>query len=204
VNIQLDLTNIGDPDNIHAGGERPKAGRGMIVFTGFEEFGAVNGKAHKVDIEIVAWTDPDCVAMTHSISIFYEDRTGKGHPQKVMTALGMAAGLFNARDLNQWKAAGQMPDIDFSQIVGRPAMLQLVEEPDKDNPAKTYINVGSYGKGYYHIKDPRVKDWPKNEGIFNSHAAKVGDFVILGATTPPPPGEASTSAAAANPFAKNT
>ncbi len=35
----------------------------------------------------------------------------------------------------------------------------------------------------YHIKDARVKDWPKNQSIYNRCAAAVGEWITE--TKPP-------------------
>lgn len=175
--LTLDLGNIGDPTQIHSGGNRPAPGRGMALITGWSEYTGVNGKAHELELEIVAWTAPDSVGKRHTENIFHQDNTGKGFPMKRMTCLAMAAGLFNANDVEQWKRQGVMPEVDFQQLVGRPIMLVLIEEPDKDDKNKTYMRVGEIGLAFYHIKDAKTKDWPKNQGLMNRHAAEVGEWV---------------------------
>lgn len=167
-----------DPSKIQdGGGDRPTPGRGMVLITEWNEYTGAKGKAHELVYEIVAWTNPGDIAKQHKENIFHTDTTGKGFPMRRLTCLAMAAGLFNALDVIAWKKAGTKPQIEMSNIIGRPIMIELIEEPDEKNPTKTYIRVGGIGLAMYHIKDPRVKGWPVNQTIFNQNAAKVGDWV---------------------------
>lgn len=184
-----------DPTKIQDGGDRPTPGRGMAIITRWEEFSAASeGKAHEVDLEIVAWTDPKSVAKVHTERIYHQDKTGKGHPTRRLTCLSMAAGLFTPDDVKRWKAAGSQPEIDMQAMVGRPIMIELIEKPDDKDPSKKYINIGNIGLGFWHIKDSRTNGWPKNQAIFNRSAAIVGDWV----NEDKPKAAAST---AGNPFA---
>lgn len=204
--IDLSQVDEGNINSLHkGGGNRPSPGRGMVIVTGWQDYGAANGNAHKLSMEIVAWSDESSIAQTTDQSIFHADRKGTGHPQKIMIALGLAGGLFTARDIQMWKAAGQSADIDYCDLIGRPIMVQLVEEPDRVDPGKTWLNVGYYGKGYFHCKHPEVADWPKNQSILNKHAATIGDWVVLGESTPEPPQPvpAASASASANPFGDN-
>ena len=175
--LPMDFSGIGNAADLQSGGDRPKPGRGMVVVTKWSEY---TGKysEHEMEVEIVAWSDPDSVTMTYTARIKTKDNSGKGHPAKVMAALGVAGGLFTPADIERWKEEEASPDIDFNDIVGRAMMLHLVEEPDQNDKAKIWLNVGSFGKGFYHIRDPRVKDWPTNQGVYNANAAKVGDYVL--------------------------
>ena len=177
--LNMDFSNIpDDPSKIQDGnGERCTPGLGMALITGFHEYGGAKGMAHEVELEIVAWTNAVDVAKTHKENIFHKDTTGKGFPMKRLTCLAMAAGLFNANDVKAWKAAGKGPDLDMEKAVGRPIMIELIEEPDKDNSARTYIRIGNIGLAFYHVKDARVKDWPKNKTIYNRCAADVGEWI---------------------------
>ena len=182
-----------DPTKIQDGsGNRPDPGKGMVLINGFTEHGAVNGTAHLLELEIVAWDKPGNETKIHKEKIFANDSTGKGFPMRRLTCLAMAAGLFNANDVKRWKAEGAHPQMDMTKLVGRPIMVQLVEEPDQKNPTKTYINIGNIGLAMYHIKDPRVKGWPVNQTIFNARAALVGDWIVE-----PKAGETKATAAAA-------
>lgn len=195
----FDFTKIpDDPTKLQdGGGERPSPGRGMAIITRWQEYSADSqGKAHEVDLEIVAWPNAQDVAKTHSERLYHEDKTGKGHPAKRLTCLAMAAGLFTADDVKQWKKAGAQPEIDMQQMVGRPIMIELIEVPSQTDPTKKYINIGNYGLGFWHIKDPRTKDWAKNQTIYNRMAAVVGDWI-----TEEKPKPSASQSTGANPFA---
>lgn len=201
--IAFDFTSTPEnPEDIHSGGGRPKPGRGMAIITKWSEYTGCNGKAHEVEFEIVAWTDKESVAMKHTENIFHEDRTGKGWPMRRMTCLSMAAGLFNANDVRRWKAEGSAPEIDMSPIEGRPVMIELIEVPDEKNPGKTFINIGNIGLGFWHCKDPKTKDWPRNQSVLNQHLAKIGEWVTeKKADTKAEPAKAAAGTGAADPFA---
>jgi hypothetical protein len=167
-----------DPTKIQDGnGDRVTPGKGMAVINGWNEFGGAKGLAHELELEIVAWSNQEDIAKTHKENIFHKDSTGKGFPMKRMTCLAMAAGLFTANDVKAWKAAGKAPEIDMQKLVGRPIMIELIAEPDKNDATKTYIRIGNIGLAFYHIKDPRIAAWPKNQNIYNANAHAVGDWI---------------------------
>lgn len=175
--IDFDFEFDGDPEKLQDGGDRVKPGKGMAIITEWEEYSARSkGKAHAVRLEIVAWSDPSSVGMSHTEQIYHEDKSGKGFPMKRMTTLSMAAGLFTPADVKAWRQAGAKPSVNMQSLVGRPICVCLAEEPDKDNPGKKYIRVGNIGLGFYHIDDPRVQDWPKNQTVFNSKINLVGRY----------------------------
>ena len=191
-----------DPTKIQDGnGDRVTPGKGMAIITAWNEYGGAKGQAHELELEIVAWSNSQDIAKTHKENIFHKDSTGKGFPMKRMTCLAMAAGLFTANDVKAWKAAGTAPEIDMQKLVGRPIMIELIEETDKDNATKKYIRIGNIGLAFYHIKDKRIEAWPKNQTIFNANAHKVGDWITEtkpAAKTEKPP--AKPADPAADPF----
>lgn len=191
-----------DPTKIQDGnGDRVTPGKGMAIITAWNEYGGAKGQAHELELEIVAWSNTQDIAKTHKENIFHKDSTGKGFPMKRMTCLAMAAGLFTANDVKAWKAAGTAPEIDMQKLVGRPIMIELIEETDKDNATKKYIRIGNIGLAFYHIKDKRIEAWPKNQTIFNANAHKVGDWITEtkpAAKTEKPP--AKPADPAADPF----
>ena len=167
-----------DPTKIQDGnGDRVTPGKGMAIITAWNEYGGAKGQAHELELEIVAWSNSQDIEKTHKENIFHKDSTGKGFPMKRMTCLAMAAGLFTANDVKTWKAAGTTPEISMQKLVGRPIMIELIEETDKDNATKKYIRIGNIGLAFYHIKDKRIEAWPKNQTIFNANAHKVGDWI---------------------------
>jgi len=199
--MKLDkLGTIGDPTRIHDGSDRPRPGHGMAMIRRWSEHSGASGRAHELELEIVAWSDRESVAKRYTENIFHTDTSGKGFPTRRLVCLGMAAGLFNARDVEQWKRNGGEPDIDYGALVDRPMMIELVEEPDRNDASKIYLRIGQIGLAMYHIKDPRVTNWPKNQALWNRHAADVGEWITeLNGS----PGGASKSGPEAkdNPFA---
>lgn len=185
--FEFDLSNVPeDASRIQDGSsERPTPGRGMAVIREWVEYGAVNGQAHKLALEIVAWTTPADVGKMHDESLFYQDRTGKGHPMKRLTCLAMAAGLFTPADVARWKAERKNPSIDMQAMVNRPIMIELVEEPDQKDPSKKYLRIGNIGLGFWHCQDPRTKDWPKNASVLNRSLAVIGSWTTATQTATP-------------------
>lgn len=185
--FEFDLSNVPeDASRIQDGSsERPTPGRGMAVIREWLEYGAVNGQAHKLALEIVAWTTPADVGKMHDESLFYQDRTGKGHPMKRLTCLAMAAGLFTPADVARWKAERKNPSIDMQAMVNRPIMIELVEEPDQKDPSKKYLRIGNIGLGFWHCQDPRTKDWPKNASVLNRSLAVIGTWTTATQTATP-------------------
>lgn len=176
----LDMDFSKGPDNFtrpQEGFDKITPGRGMVLITAFNEYAGAKGKAHELELEIVAWTDPKCVAMTHRENIFFADNSGKGHPVKRLICLSMAAGLFNASDAQRWKEQNASPQFDMTKIIGSPIMIELVDEPDQNNPTRVYTKIGGIGLAFYHMKDPRVKTWPINQSVFNRMAASVGEWI---------------------------
>lgn len=201
--LQMDFSEVpDDPTKIQdGGGDRPTPGRGMVQITAWREYEGAKGNAHELEYEIVAWTTPADVGKSHKENIFHKDTTGKGFPMKRLTCLAMAAGLFTATDVKNWKAAGSQPEIDMQKLVGRPIMIELVETVDQKDSTKKYINIGNIGLGMYHIKDARVKDWPKNQSKYNQNAALVGEWVT---ESKPASEKKATVPAGADPFAAVT
>lgn len=166
------------PDDPHSGsGGRATPGKGLVVCTGFEEFGGADGKAHKLTFEIAAWTDKECVGSEHSENIFHQDRTGKGWPKRRMLVLALATGIISQAEYAAAKAQDATIDLDFSKINGRPMKVVLIEQADKDDASKTYINVGGAGIAMYHIDDPKCKNWPTIAAVENKARSVVGKWV---------------------------
>lgn len=176
-----------DPSRLQdGGGDRPTPGRGMAIIRKWGEYEAVNGQAHLLQLEIVAWTAPADVGKIHDESIFHVDRSGKGHPMKRMTTLAMAAGLFTPADVARWKAEQVNPKIDMQAMLNRPIMIELAEEPDQKDPSKKYLRIGNIGLGFWHAMDPRTKDWPKSAAVLNRSMAVIGQWVTPSQVTTKP------------------
>lgn len=202
--FDFDFSQVPDDPTRIQDGERIAPGRGMVLIRAFREDEGAKGKAHEVEMEIVSWTVPSEVGKLHKENIFTKDTSGKGFPQKRMTCLFLAAGVFTADDVKKWKAAGSQPSIDTQKLVGRPVMIELVEVPDQNDAAKKYINIGNIGLAIYHIQDPRVKGWPVNQTIFNRCAAVVGNWVAPEKTAASKPAATANGNAPADPFAAVT
>jgi len=169
------------------GGERITPGRGMAIIREWTEYGAADAQAHKLLLELVAWTTPADVGKMHEENIFYADKTGKGHPMKRLTALAMSAGLFTPADVARWKAERQNPKIDMQAMVNRPIMIEIIEEASLKDPTKKYLKIGNIGLGFWHCQDPRTKDWPKNASVLNRSLAVIGQWVTPTQTATPKP-----------------
>ena len=191
-----------DASRIHDVGGRPSPGKGMAVIRGWDEYGGANGKAHKLTLELVAWSTPGDVGKTTEQNLFFTDTTGKGFPMRQMTCLAMAAGLFTAADLKRWKAEGERPRIDMANLVGRPVMIELVEEQDNRDPSKKYIRIGNIGLGFWHCTDSKTRDWPKCARTLNAAAAVIGQWDAPAAAKAPakPASAAAKPSAGADPF----
>jgi len=174
-----------DVENIQRPSGRPMPGRGMVMITKWSEYTANNGAQHELGMEIVAWSDHSSIALEHTERIWHADRAGddeKGKQDKrnfadVMMAIALASGVINAAYIKKCKDEKKPIEFNLEDAVGRPVMVELIERPDKKNPPKTYINVAMYGKAFYHIKDKRVADWPRNQNIFNANAHAVGEWI---------------------------
>lgn len=199
--INLDMNNFtGDANTLgQGGGDTPKPGKGMVLITEWNEYGGANGKAHELKFEIVAWSDPDSLTMEWRQNIFHTDTTGKGHPLKCMLALGIAGGLFTAADVDEWKRTKAMPTRDYSRLIDRPIMLVLAEEADNNNAAKKWLRV-PYSSTFFHCRDPRVSDWPKNQNMLNAKAALIGEYKPAGSAPAATASAAVSSPAPSNPF----
>jgi hypothetical protein len=161
--FDFDLSDMPEnPESIGSGGQRATPGRGMAIITAWEEYGGASGKAHKLTVELAAWSTPADVGKTHEENIFHADTTGKGFPKRRMLSLAMAAGLTSPAEYQRAKANGEALRLDLSKLVGRPIMLELAEEADQRDPSKKYIRVASIGLGWHHPLDPKVAAWPKD------------------------------------------
>lgn len=194
--IRVDFSKAPDSaSHIHDGnGDRVSPGRGMATIKQFNEDGGAKGLAHELVLEIVAWTTDGDRAKVHKENIFTSDESGKGWPMRRLIALALASGLFSQADYAEFKKNDAAPDLDFSKVIDRPIMIELIEEARKKDPSKLDIKIGNAGLGFYHIKDPKVATWPKNPGIFNQNAAIVGDWTTEKKATEKP----ATKAAAAS------
>ena len=193
--LDFDLSDMPDnPDSIGSGGQRATPGRGMAIITGWEEYGGASGKAHKLTVELAAWSTPADVGKTHEENIFHADTTGKGFPKRRMLSLAMAAGLTSPADYQRAKANGEALRLDLQQLVGRPIMLELAEEPDQRDPSKKYIRVANIGLGWHHVNDPKVAAWPKD-------AARLQRLGITATTAPAATSQAKPVARPAPPAA---
>jgi hypothetical protein len=209
--FDFDLSDMPDnPDAIGSGGGRPTPGHGMAIITAWNEYcQESNGQAHELAFEIVAWTTPADVGKTHEEWIYHADKTGKGFPKRRMLSLVMAAGLVTPAQYQRAKASGQPLALDLQQLVGKPIMVKLAEEPSTKDPSKMYLKVANIGLGWHHPLDPKVAAWPKDAarlqrlGITATAAAKPSAPPAQQQVTRPPAPPAKPVAASddADPFA---
>jgi hypothetical protein len=188
--FDFDLSDMPDnPESIGSGGQRATPGRGMAIITGWEEYGGASGKAHKLTVELAAWSTPADVGKTHEENIFHADTTGKGFPKRRMLSLAMAAGLTSPAEYQRAKANGEALRLDLAKLVGRPIMLELAEEADQRDPSKKYIRVANIGLGWHHPADPKVAAWPKDL----ARLKRLGITTTVERAASPPPQQQVTA-----------
>ena len=159
-----------DPEKIHDSGGWPNPGHGMVLITNWDEFGGANSQAHVLHFDIAAWSNQEDVGKSYKENFFFEDKTGKGHPNRRFMALAVAAGLITVEELKAAREKKVSPDIDFSKLIGRPIMVVL-----EHAEGKKFLNVGEIGLAMYHIHDPKIATWPKNTGLVAQKTALVGN-----------------------------
>ncbi len=200
-----------DPDKLQSNMGAVAPGRGMALITGFSMYtggkGSYAGTQHELEVEIVAWSDQSCVAATHTEGIWHADKEAEGSDKKKnyaaqIATLVCASGLLKLSDLKRMS----MQEIDnedfYKKLIGRPVMIEIALRAKKDDPTKTYHNIAQYGRAIFHVKDPRCKDWPKNQNIFNAKAHMVGDWITE--TKPAATSSAKTEKLAAKTAAAST
>jgi len=171
--FDFDLSDMPEnPESLNSAGNRPTPGRGMAIVTKYEEYSQRSkGKAHTVTLEIVAWAvlsngtwvvSTADNGRTHDENIYHEDPTGKKFWQRRCLTLAIAAGVVTVDQYQRAKAEGRGLSFDLHNAVGRPIMVEFIEEPDKNDPAKKYLRVGNIGLGWHHVNDPKVAAWPKD------------------------------------------
>lgn len=191
--LQIDLSQTGEPEKLHDQPGRVEPGCGMALIQKFEEY-TQGGSAHDIHLEIVAWTVPDEVGKVHQQSLWMTDRSGKGWPMKVLTNLAIASGLWTADQVRQMQQSGNYGEFDPQEMVGRPVMVRLVEEPDNRDPSKVYVKIGGVGIDVFNLNDPKAADFPRHAGLFNQWSPKIGFK-----NNAPNPKPATGTAGAANP-----
>lgn len=175
-----------DPDKLQSSMGAVAPGKGMALIKGFSMYtggkGSYAGTQHELELEIVAWSDQGSLGATHTEGIWHADKEADGSDKKKnyaaqIATLVCAAGLLKLADLKLMS----MQQIDvaefYAKLIDRPVMIEIASRPKKDDPTKVYNNIAQYGRAIFHMKDPRVKDWPRNTTIFNANAHKVGEWV---------------------------
>jgi hypothetical protein len=195
--VKLNLNAVdGKFDELQsASGNRPKAGRGLVRIKAFNEWGGHRG-GHEIEFEIQAWTDESSVGKIHKETIFLHDASRGDVDYCTITILCIlqATGIITPADCEAARTSGTELELDTAALSGKLIFCALEERKDKKDATKSYTNVGSMGKAYYHIEDPRCLGWPVNQGILNQNAGKSGKW------TPLTPAETAAKPAAANVF----
>jgi len=96
------------------------------------------------------------------------------------------------------KSAGQAISLDMQQLVGRVMMVELIEEPSRNDPTKSYLKVGGAGVAMYHVDDHRCAKWPKNEAVIAAKRDLIGTLPRPAAAAAPQSKPATTQAAKPN------
>ncbi len=202
-----------DPDKLQTAVGSVQPGKGMALIKGFSMYtggkGAYAGTQHELELEIVAWSDPNCLGATHIEGIWHADKEAEGSDKKKnyaaqIATIVCASGLLKLADLK--KMSMQQIDVAefYAKLVDRPVMIEIAGRPKKDDPTKIYHNIAQYGRAIFHVKDPRCKDWPKNTTIFNANAHRVGEWTTAAkpaaAKSAAPSEPATPAASTADPF----
>jgi hypothetical protein len=210
--LEFELDDMPEnPDALGSAGGRPTPGHGMAIITAWNEYTQdSNGQAHEVSFEIVAWTTPSDVGKVHDERIYHTDKSGKGFPKRRMLSLAMAAGLVTPADYQRAKASGQPLALDLQQLVGKPIMVKLAEEPSTKDPSKMYLKVANIGLGWHHPADPKVAAWPRDAARLQRLGITATAAPVKPASPPPqqqvtarptPPAKPVAATDDADPFA---
>ena len=191
-----------DPSTIHDSSNRATPGKGMALIKDWQEYTGKSGNSHTLTLEILAWSTPRDVGKQHTQLIWLTDKSNKQFHMRILSCLAMAAGLFTPADVAEWKRKQERPYIDMSKLIGRPVMIELVEEPDINDSSKKYLRIGNIGLGYWHCMDPKTKDWPKDIRTLNAAAALIGQWDAPATAKPAarPAPAPTTKPAGADPF----
>lgn len=183
--IQMPLDNYGEG--------RVAPGRCHLSVSDFKEYGEPKSGSHIVECEILAHDDPEQVGKTFKDFIPDPARNAKAVFRIVEFAV--ATGLITRDQLKRAKEAGEAPEIEPTQSVGKQFFAVLAEE---EYNGKTNTKVKD-GRAYYRIDDPKAKDFPRSEGMLkragvNTAPANGGGNGASGGQQKP------AAAAPANPF----
>ena len=129
-----------------------------------EEATSKSGSAQmQVDYEVLAGTPEGQEGKPHRD---YFARTDKAFKRALIFAV--AAGLTTKEELQQLKAAGKNPTIDFTLAVGRQLCI-VIEKDEYEGKVR-----GKVGFGMHHVNAEEAKAIPKNQGKLN----ELGNPVI--------------------------
>lgn len=200
--LNLNLSKVAGPmDSLknNAFKETPP-GRGMVLVKSFGEYSHAKTGAHELTLEIVAWTNPEGVGVEHTELIFPEKDAAAEEDRCVarLMKIAIATGLITPKEAEDARTGVGELDMDFTTgLPGRPMFVEIIKRKGKDD--KEYTNIGEGGFSYYHVRDPRVADWPKHAALINQNLALVGEWEPLRKNDAPAQQPAAKKAA--NPFA---
>ncbi len=200
--LNLNLRKVtGDMDSLknNAFKETPP-GRGMVLVKKFGEYSHQKTGAHELTLEIVAWTNPEGIGQEHTELIFPEKDASSEEDRCVarLVKIAIATGIITPKEAEDARNGAGELDLDLtSALVDRPMFVEIVKRKGKDD--KEYTNIGEGGFAYYHVKDPRVADWPKHAALINQNLAVVGEWQPLRKDAPS--AKPMEKKPAANPFA---
>ena len=118
----------------------------------------------QVDYEVLAGTPDDQEGKPHRD---YFARTDKAFKRALIFAV--ATGLTTKEELQQLKAAGKNPTIDFTLAVGRQLCVEIEPGEYKGKPK------GEIGFGMWHVDAEDAKAIPKNQGKLNELGNPTND-----------------------------
>jgi hypothetical protein len=144
-----------DTENLDAGGDRAKPGKYLVLVQEVIE----RDGYYDVVYEIQRGNVPDQEGKTHKERLYLQNKAGEvtdGTKRRILM-FHIACGLETHETLKGKQARNEqfVPDIDGA--IGRKLVLELAEEPSKDDPNKKFTNITF--NGFLHPRDP------KSEGI---------------------------------------
>lgn len=189
MSIELALSEV-DMDEV--GGQAKVApGYYHALVSDLDEQGGKKGQM-SVKFQILRGTTPGQEGIEHR-ELF--NREPKSLPLRKMTALAIACGLTTKEQLEEWKAAGERPQLEFTDCIEKQVCLRIESSVGTDG--KNYTNL--HFDEIWHPFDKRANRVPLNaewlaSGGYVLPAGRPLDGVAAPTnTTPKPPANGRTT-----------
>lgn len=144
--------------NVADYGDFASAGKAHVRVAKFEMHGSKNGD-HLAHLEILAHSNPDDVGKIYKDFIPCPMKNAKAVFRILEFLIG--CGSLTRQQVKASQEGDGDLDINPEDAVDRQMFVELVEE---EYNGKTSIKVRG-GRDYFRVDDPKVKDWPTNQGM---------------------------------------